>query len=332
MGWDNNDTIRSDWNFDTIKSTSVMGTFSSAAKDLIPETDDGDMSEEPSIYEEDQSIDTGNAVNGDSALGSVGARINQHAAHSTIRIQVVRDDEDPPFLGASADFPGESSVESPSPAIPPPNKAEALGAPPAYSTSMLSSRRSSYAARHKTTGSGTIMREADLGTGLDTIRPVKKVDAVGSLKLSSEYVGTTRGREDVPLSPTSFSREPTGIKRRGSQSEKAGRAMIDDVVLPVLQNVWLLLSFIAGSSNVWQAIRDDMDAREIESLSMITRGFAELREVNPALSYGVILDILSGINEWVALPLCLHSAFLIRMNQKHCCTSTRSDCPRAFPA
>ncbi|KIM53798.1 hypothetical protein SCLCIDRAFT_1222511 [Scleroderma citrinum Foug A] len=285
MGWDNNDTIRSDWNFDTIKSTSVMGTFSSAAKDLIPETDDGDMSEEPSIYEEDQSIDTGNAVNGDSALGSVGARINQHAAHSTIRIQVVRDDEDPPFLGASADFPGESSVESPSPAIPPPNKAEALGAPPAYSTSMLSSRRSSYAARHKTTGSGTIMREADLGTGLDTIRPVKKVDAVGSLKLSSEYVGTTRGREDVPLSPTSFSRERTGIKRRGSQSEKAGRAMIDDVVLPVLQN----------------AIRDDMDAREIESLSMITRGFAELREVNPALSYGVILDILSGINENTAV-------------------------------
>jgi len=308
MGWDNNDTIRSDWNFDTVKSTSVMGTFSSAAKDLIPEMDDGDMSEELSIYEEDQSIDTGNAVYGGSAFGSVEARINQHAAHSTIRIQVVRDDEDPPFLSASADFLGESSVESPSPATPPPNKAEALGAPPAYSTSMRSPRRSSYAARHKTAGSGTIMREADLGTGLDTIRPVKKVDAIGSLKLSAEYVGTTRGREDVPLSPTS-SKERTGIKRRGSESEKAGRAMIDDVVLPVLQNVWLLRSFIAGSSNLWQAIRDDMDAREIESLSMITRGFAELREVNPALSYSVILDILSGINEWVLLLLCLHSTF-----------------------
>lgn len=40
-----------------------------------------------------------------------------------------------------------------------------------------------------------------------------------------------------------------------------------------------------------------MDAREIESLSMISRGFEELREVNPVLAYNVILDILSGINE-----------------------------------
>lgn len=49
--------------------------------------------------------------------------------------------------------------------------------------------------------------------------------------------------------------------------------------------------------SVGQAIRDDMDAREIESLSMIARGFADLREANPSLSYNVILDILSGINE-----------------------------------
>lgn len=42
-----------------------------------------------------------------------------------------------------------------------------------------------------------------------------------------------------------------------------------------------------------------MDAREIEALSMLSRGFTELKEVNPELSYGVILDILSGINEYV---------------------------------
>ncbi len=40
-----------------------------------------------------------------------------------------------------------------------------------------------------------------------------------------------------------------------------------------------------------------MDAREIESLSMLSRGFQELRDVNPELAYRVILDILSGINE-----------------------------------
>ena len=42
-----------------------------------------------------------------------------------------------------------------------------------------------------------------------------------------------------------------------------------------------------------------MDAREIESLSMIARGFEDLRDVNPELAYNVILDILSGINECV---------------------------------
>lgn len=46
-----------------------------------------------------------------------------------------------------------------------------------------------------------------------------------------------------------------------------------------------------------QSIRDGMDAREIESLSMISRGFEELRDVNPEMAYNVIVDILSGINE-----------------------------------
>ena len=45
-----------------------------------------------------------------------------------------------------------------------------------------------------------------------------------------------------------------------------------------------------------------MDAREIESLSMVSRGFQELRDVNPELAYNVILDILAGINECVPFP------------------------------
>jgi serine/threonine-protein kinase 24/25/MST4 len=48
-----------------------------------------------------------------------------------------------------------------------------------------------------------------------------------------------------------------------------------------------------------QAIRDDM-AREIESLSMLSRGFTELKEANPELAYNVVLDFLSGINEYVS--------------------------------
>ena len=54
-----------------------------------------------------------------------------------------------------------------------------------------------------------------------------------------------------------------------------------------------------------QSIRDDMDAREIESLSMLSRGFTELKDANPELAYRVILDILSGINECVHLTIVL---------------------------
>jgi serine/threonine-protein kinase 24/25/MST4 len=42
-----------------------------------------------------------------------------------------------------------------------------------------------------------------------------------------------------------------------------------------------------------------MDAREIESLSMLQRGFAELKDANPQLACNVIIDILQGINEYV---------------------------------
>ncbi|KAG1892451.1 kinase-like domain-containing protein [Suillus subluteus] len=255
--WESNDTIRSDWNFDTVKSTSIMGTFSSVAKDLMPEMDDEDMGdEEPSIYEDDEgSIETGGATPLDEPdISSLLAAAEDGAKPRTPPSHVTHPAED----------------ETP------------LGAPPAYTGSIRSAMRSSYAARHKMTGAGTIMREADLGSGVDTIRPVKKVDTASSLRLSAEYVGT-RSRETSPSSPTTPSKDrpSSSFKRRVSDSERAGRVMIDDVVLPVLQN----------------AIRDDMDAREIESLSMISRGFAELREANPALTYNVILDMLSGINE-----------------------------------
>ncbi|KIJ20021.1 hypothetical protein PAXINDRAFT_126405 [Paxillus involutus ATCC 200175] len=286
VNWETNSTIRSDWNFDTIKTTSVMGTFSSAARDLLPEMDDEDMvGDNSSIYDEDeQSVDTGGAVKGSQQLAPGSLGMSQQA-HSTVMIKPPPQEPDIPTLLATGDgFPSDS-VDTYGPTTLPqdPDHGTPLEAPPAYTGSIRSVKRSSYAARHKTTGAGTIMREADLGSGVGTIRPVKKVDTNGSLRLSAEYVGTTRSRDDVPLSPSSTTsiKERSSFKRRGSEEERAGRAIVDDVVLPVLQN----------------AIRDDMDARELESLSMISRGFADLRDANASLSYNVILDIISGINE-----------------------------------
>jgi len=151
-----------------------------------------------------------------------------------------------------------------------------MGAPPAYSGSVRSNRRSSYAARTSPQGAGTVLGEADIGNGVDTIRPVKKVDPVGSLRLSSEFVGSMR-QESSGSAPTS----PTGHSRAASEAARAGRTVVDEVVLPILQ----------------RSIRDDMDAREIEALSMLSRGFLDLRDANPELGYKLVLDILSGINE-----------------------------------
>lgn len=85
---------------------------------------------------------------------------------------------------------------------------------------------------------------------------------------------------------------------------KAGRSMVDEVILPILtkvcETVWVPCPFFL-TIHV-QTIHDDMDAREIESLSMLQRGFADLREANPELAYNVMLDILQGINEWVSRP------------------------------
>jgi len=156
-----------------------------------------------------------------------------------------------------------------------------LGAPPAY-TGSVRTKRASYKARSTVHGPGTVLSQADLGTGVDTIRPVKKVDAVNSIRLSEGFVGSVR-REASMSSPVSPTKETH--KRRVSETATAGKSMVDEVILPLLQN----------------AIRDDMDAREIESLSMLSRGFTELKEANPELAYNVILDILSGINEFVVL-------------------------------
>src|SRR5258708_19309610 len=49
------------------------------------------------------------------------------------------------------------------------------------------------------------------------------------------------------------------------------------------------------------AIMDDMDVCKIESLSMLSQGFQELHDVNPELSFNIILDILARLNEYVEM-------------------------------
>lgn len=255
MAWDG--TLNSEWNFDTIRSAAApMGTIRTMVKELTPSgftsgtiPDETDSAYGSVTRGRADSLDTSAAMKGSdipSVVGGagggaggagIGIGINTQALHSTM---VIRSPVEEPDVQTLLEEAGEDSGEPPASSPPTSPTVEGqgspeLGAPPAYVRTPT--KRNSYAARNA--AGGTIVREADLGTGVDTIRPVKKVDAAGSLRLSSEYVGSIR-REGSTSTPTSPSSSP--VKERSASARKrvtgeAGRAVVDEVVLPTLQRV-----------------------------------------------------------------------------------------------
>lgn len=253
--WDG--TVRSEWNFDTLKSTSAMGSYRSMARDFathgtIPDEyeyeDDGG-----STYEVHESIQTDGATKGSDIPSNNGIMGNAEASHSTVVIRPPPSAEEKDLPSLLQDTSSEETAAGAEPSTPPQGEAppppDSTEPPPAYSGtvtgqgSVRSTRRASYAARNNVT-SGTVLMEADLGTGVDTIRPVKKVDTVRSLRLSEEYVGSLKrdrsgsGSQSgsAPSSPVS-TKNGGGSARKVSQAEKAGKAMVDEVLLPTLERV-----------------------------------------------------------------------------------------------
>lgn len=245
--WDKG-TLKSEWNFETIRSTAAMGSFRSMAKDLvrpgvIPDEDE----EAVSLFgtaEDGDSVDTDAATKGSeipSNPGGTGSEIQAQSNTVVVRSQL-------------ASAPGRvvlaeeaATSETCTPELADSSATPDLGAPPAY---VRTPRRSSYAARMAP--NGTIVREADIGTGVDTIRPVKKIDATGSLRLSSEFVGSMRGREgsnsgSAPTSPTSPVKDKSSAhKRAASDAARAARSLVDEVVLPTIQKVGIPLPWLIG--------------------------------------------------------------------------------------
>ena len=77
-------------------------------------------------------------------------------------------------------------------------------------------------------------KRADLDESYSTVRPVKKIDLLGSKRLSSEFAGASPTRPhpavthlDSPIRP----RAPLSARGR------AGQALIEEVVLGVLDSV-----------------------------------------------------------------------------------------------
>ncbi len=85
-------------------------------------------------------------------------------------------------------------------------------------------------------GGGTALSAADIGNGIDTIRPVKRVDAAGSLRMSAEFVGAAgsgsfrgvppgaEGELASMLGTTGESREGQKKGERRRTASEAGRA------------------------------------------------------------------------------------------------------------
>ena len=139
-------------------------------------------------------------------------------------------------------------------------------------------RRNSYAARHDI--NGTVVRPADVGTGHDTIRPVKRFDSIGSNRQSSELVAQRKRSGD---GLAAFGHE--GEKRPTTdESGVMGRLLVDEVLVPTLDK-----ASQAGN----------LDGREVEALSMISNGLADLADANPELAYKTVTDLLVAINECV---------------------------------
>ncbi|KAG8974650.1 hypothetical protein FRB90_009730, partial [Tulasnella sp. 427] len=284
-------TIGSEWDFATIKSSARDSRFVFDAEEVYyegEEEEEGYGQDEVQSGEERDFDDTTASVKGSDGLTGRDGKPNgnglgnlKEAGHSTVLIKPkVPKAEAAPDLASSAPE-STSTEEGPSEPKTPPSP-----------TLSKTSRRSSYGARNDP--NGTVLRVEDIGSGMHTVRPVKRVDAVGSLRRSEEYVGSLRSPPQSPNGlPSTNENGTTGSSGSGRGSNgklqkkkkediaNAGRLLVDQVVLPTLQ----------------KAIRDDMDAREIESLSMLGRGFSDLKEVNPELLYNVVLDILAGMND-----------------------------------
>ncbi|KAG8739377.1 hypothetical protein FRC10_005696, partial [Ceratobasidium sp. 414] len=266
-------TMRSEWIFESVRSN-MSGSGYGSVRDILYEMDGEDQE---GRYGDLDTYSTVGAVHG-SALD------NEPAPQEI--------DETEPIKAPAISQPGSPSTPRGSV----PGTSKDVSSSPTTPTSPRSQKRLSYAERNNP--NGAVVREGDVGDGMNTMRPVKRVDAAGSLRLSHEYVGSVRsrgsgdsgegsGENGLSESVTSNGESKTPGKRKKSvnESAKAGKALVEEVVIPVLQ----------------QHIHDDMDAREIESMSMLARGFADLKDANPELAYNVVMDMLSGINEQVFL-------------------------------
>ncbi|CAO1632983.1 unnamed protein product [Parajaminaea phylloscopi] len=198
---------------------------------------------------------------------------------------------------------GAFNETGPSASVRPPlsTRSRAPGSTPASPSarrdSRQGSRRSSWNQRHDI--NGTVLREADVAQGVNTIRPIKRLDAGGSARASRDFVGTLHGqspRASIGPNRGLGSAEGLGLTGHGLEAVQgstdtgapsardegsAGAALISDVILPVLAS---------------KTARSDITAPELEALETVSHGFHLLASANSELAYDVVVDLLLSMN------------------------------------
>ncbi|EIW73407.1 STE/STE20/YSK protein kinase [Tremella mesenterica] len=236
-----NETMRSEWNFDeTIRGT-VRGV--PVTLDLAEmEDDEWDLNEEDEFDQARSILEAATLHGSNLSLPSL-ERSSSNATAS---------------FGTSPQTPNSETVD--------------------LKSSGGSSGRSTWRERHDQ-GRGTVVKEGDVGDGFSTVRPVKKVDAAGSQRLSNEYIGTgsvRRAPSSTPSVTTEVSQKP---RRPMTARGRAGQALVEEVVVGVLDS----------------AASGEHDAATTEAVNLIRKGFSDLGQSNPEMAYRLVMDILGGI-------------------------------------
>lgn len=157
-------------------------------------------------------------------------------------------------------------------------------------------RRSSFNERNDI--NGTVLKEADVASGLETLRPVRRLDAGASAQTSQQFIGNPRSGsapsgldkkdKDAPSSASSPQRPLRHSRSALASSSSTARAhatagenLVRDVILPVMD----------------RAKEQNLDAASVEAISMISKGFEDLSLLNSRLAYSTIVDLLLSMND-----------------------------------
>ncbi|GAA5838177.1 hypothetical protein JCM11251_004730 [Rhodosporidiobolus azoricus] len=194
------------------------------------------------------------------------------------------------------------------------------------------SKRNSYRARQDI--NGTVLGAGDVGSGLNTVRPIKRLDSAGSQRASTEFVrsasqrqrtrtqssasslasatsSSTRGKHESKDSQSSAVSSTLDVQETDTEATTPERsaaslaapADTEQIAADTAKLGRTVVEDILGPALEKAAATprgrdgDEVGPQDIEALAMIRKGFEELKGSNPALAWRVVDGLLQGVND-----------------------------------